>query len=108
MSKVQDTVTRAFTMLEEICGVLESGTDPKSRAVALRAWRTEQATRLRDLTAEIRQFSLAELTPVLNAEKAHHPRAGKAIDLAMASHDDPEFAAEWKAVSDMLGGSGQG
>lgn len=106
MSNIQETVTRAFTMLEEIATVLEGAADPKGRAAALRDWRTQHEARLRALTAEIRQHSMAELTPVINAEKAKHQRAGKAIDLAVASHGDPEFAQEWQAVSDLLGGAG--
>lgn len=104
MSNIKETVTRAFNMLEEICTVLESGNDPQSRTTALRAWRTEQAERLRALTAEIRKFPLADLSPVVNAEKTSHPRASKAIDLAVASHGDPEFAKEWQVVSQLLGG----
>lgn len=104
MQDIQQTVARAFTIVDEITALLEKSADCAVRAQALAAYRAQHAETLAQLTSDLRQHSLETLRPVIQAEQAQHPRAGQAFRLAMDCAKDPAFAAEWSAISELLGG----
>lgn len=104
--KMRQAVVRAFTTVETIGTVLEGAADCAARAKALRAWRTENADELAQITKELHQYPLAELKPVILAERANYPRASVAPRIAMECSGDADFAAEWGQVSGLLGGAG--
>lgn len=98
----EETVARAFKILDEVGTVLE-GASADKQASALHAWRTAHADELTALTKEIRAIPLEDLKPFIMAQRDKHTRAGAAIEHARAS-DDQALVAEIVAVSDLLGG----
>jgi hypothetical protein len=98
----QDTVARAFKILDEAGAVLEGASAPE-QATALHAWRVAHADALTALTKEIRAIPLDELKPFIMAERDKHTRAGAAIEQARASSDQA-LVAEIVALSDLFGG----
>lgn len=105
MQDIQTIVERALTAVDQIADLLDkAGPAAAARTTALRAWREQRAEELQQLVQEIHKHTMAELQPVIQQQRDKHPQAARAIHLAAETLDDPAFAAEFTAVSALLGG----